>query len=488
MDRILPEEPTASNRNGYQAGTVERILSQLQAVKQSSAGYTARCPAHDDMTASLSIGTGADGKTLLHCFTGCTTDAIVAALRLTTADLFPHDAAPVSRPGCTLEQYAARKQLPITFLRELGLRTFTLDTKPAILMPYYDGQGNETAVRFRLAFEKGTTSDGRFRWRKKSKPSLYGLARLHPTPEAVVLVEGESDCHTLWYHTIAALGIPGADNWNDARDAPALKGVATIYVIVEPDAGGDALKKRLAKSVIRDRVKLVALGTYKDPSGLYLDDPDQFTTRFRAALEAAIPWTEQAARESASKKTAAWARCRALAEQPRILECFAEDLEKAGVVGVRKLAPLLFLAVVTRVLKRPVSIAVKGPSSGGKSYLVEQILTFVPETAYYALSAMSERALAYSNEPLQHRFLVLYEVTGMSGDMASYLIRSLLSEGCIRYETVEKTKDGLQARLIEREGPTGLLVTPPLRPCTRKMKPGCCPSPWRIRPSRLRTS
>src|SRR5262249_56429578 len=37
--------------------------------------------------------------------------------------------------------------------------------------------------------------------------------------------------------------------------------------------------------------------------------------------------------------------------------------------------------------------------------------------------------------------------------------RSLLSEGRLRYETVEKTKDGLLPRLIEREGPTGLIVT-----------------------------
>jgi hypothetical protein len=72
---------------------------------------------------------------------------------------------------------------------------------------------------------------------------------------------------------------------------------------------------------------------------------------------------------------------------------------------------------------------------------------------------MSERALAYSEEPLRHRFMVVYEAAGMTGDFASYLMRSLLSEGRIRYETVEKTKDGLRARLIEREGPTGLLVT-----------------------------
>jgi DNA-binding transcriptional ArsR family regulator len=47
----------------------------------------------------------------------------------------------------------------------------------------------------------------------------------------------------------------------------------------------------------------------------------------------------------------------------------------------------------------------------------------------------------------------------MSGEFATYLIRSLLSEGKVRYETVEKTSEGMKPRLIEREGPTGLIVT-----------------------------
>jgi hypothetical protein len=72
---------------------------------------------------------------------------------------------------------------------------------------------------------------------------------------------------------------------------------------------------------------------------------------------------------------------------------------------------------------------------------------------------MSEHALAYDREPLAHRMLVIYEADGMAGEMQSYLIRSLLSEGKVRYVTVEKTKAGLNSRLIEREGPTGLIVT-----------------------------
>ena len=72
---------------------------------------------------------------------------------------------------------------------------------------------------------------------------------------------------------------------------------------------------------------------------------------------------------------------------------------------------------------------------------------------------MSEHALAYSEEPLAHKVLVLYEAIALRNEFVAYLVRSLLSEGRVRYETVEKTKEGLRARLIEREGPTGLLVT-----------------------------
>jgi len=149
----------------------------------------------------------------------------------------------------------------------------------------------------------------------------------------------------------------------------------------------------------------------------------------------------------------------ALEQEPRILDRFAEDLARAGVVGEERLAKTVFLAVTSRLLDRPVNIAVKGPSSAGKSYTVEKTLEFFPASSYYALSAMSEKALAYSKEPLKHRMLVIYEAAGLSGDFASYLLRSLLSEGRLRYETVQKTKNGMEARFIEREGPTGLIVT-----------------------------
>jgi hypothetical protein len=149
-----------------------------------------------------------------------------------------------------------------------------------------------------------------------------------------------------------------------------------------------------------------------------------------------------------------------LAREPDILGLFADEVAAAGLAGERRLAKLIYLAVTSRLLDRVVSLAVKGPSSAGKSFVVECVLAYVPPAAYYALSAMSEHAIVYDQEPLKHRILVIYEAAGLAGDLATYMVRSLLSEGRVRYVTVEKVKGGgLQPKLIDREGPTGLIVT-----------------------------
>ena len=332
---------------------------------------------------------------------------------------------------------------------------FNYDHKPALRIPYLGPDGEELAVRFRIALD-----GDRFRWKSGTKPCLYGLHRLAEAQKArqVALVEGESDCHTLWLHGIPALGIPGATNWREARDAHHFDGIETIYIVIEPDRGGDAVREWLSRSTIRNRAKLVSLPT-KDPSALYLMGPEAFVPSWEVACRKAIPWWAVEAEANAAERTEAWDQCSDLARKADILEEFDRELSRLGLVGERRAAKLIYLAVTSRLLDRPVSVAVKGPSSGGKSFVVETTLKFFPPVAFYSLTAMSDRALAYSNEPLQHRHLVIYEAAGMASEFATYLIRSLLSEGRLRYETVEKTNEGLAPRLIEREGPTGLIVT-----------------------------
>ncbi|MGH7046805.1 MAG: hypothetical protein ACREE2_10530 [Stellaceae bacterium] len=365
-------------------------------------------------------------------------------------------AGTASAAGCRLVDYAEAKRLPVDFLTANGLREITFEGAPAIRIPYFAQDGTEPAIRFRVGLD-----GDRFRWRKGSRLRLYGLDRLPAVREAgyVVLVEGESDAQTLWLHDFPALGLPGAGNWDEARDAPLLAEIATIFVVVEPDRGGDAVMSWLRRSSIGQRTKLVRLQGAKDPSALYLADPEGFRIAFQRALDAAEPYQAIAEREAKAANEASMCAAGDLVFERDILGRFAAELPRAGLVGEDRIAKILYLTLTSRLFDRPVAAAIKGPSSGGKSFTVEVTLRFFSPSAYWERTALSDRALAYSEEDFRHRHLVIYEAAGAASDMAAYLLRSLLSEGRIVYEVVETTRDGIRPRLIEKEGPTGLIVT-----------------------------
>lgn len=67
---------------------VDKLLSRLDGVRRSNKGWAAKCPAHADRTASLSIAEGDDGRILVHCFAGCAAADVVAAAGMELADLF----------------------------------------------------------------------------------------------------------------------------------------------------------------------------------------------------------------------------------------------------------------------------------------------------------------------------------------------------------------------------------------------------------------
>ena len=71
---------------------------QLQGLHRSTGGYLAICPAHPDHSPSLSITAGNDGRILLHCWAGCATADVLAALGLGWSDLFASRRSQRSRP------------------------------------------------------------------------------------------------------------------------------------------------------------------------------------------------------------------------------------------------------------------------------------------------------------------------------------------------------------------------------------------------------
>ena len=91
-------------KNGASALTgsacLEKVLGRLDKVKQAGVRqWKACCAGHNDKDPSLSIREADDGKVLLHCWAGCTTAEITAAIGLELRDLFPCEHQPRKGPS-----------------------------------------------------------------------------------------------------------------------------------------------------------------------------------------------------------------------------------------------------------------------------------------------------------------------------------------------------------------------------------------------------
>ena len=281
-------------------------------------------------------------------------------------------------------------------------------------------------------------------------------------PSSGVIVEAESDCHTLWHQGIPAIGVPGASSWREDRDTPYLDGVDRIYVVIEPDKGGDAFRQWISQSRIRERVYLLTLGEHKDPSGLYLADPEHFSAHWQAALDAAIPWATQANAERQHEAASTYELAKHLLEAPDLLRRIGQAMQQRGYAGRLDPPTLAYVAMTSRLLERPQNLAFIAPSAAGKNRAVDAALELMPEEAYYLEKAGSARALIYNDEDFQHRVVVAAEADSIPEDgPAASAIRSIAADNTMAYDVVEKNANTgrFETRRIVKAGPTGLLTT-----------------------------
>jgi len=172
--------------------------------------------------------------------------------------------------GLRLVEYAHAKKLPVGFLRELGLSETKERGRYVVLIPYKDRAGHVFAVRKRYYMSKSRRGvDKRFRWRKGDTPALYGLWRLDEMRQSgwVLLVEGESDCHTAWMYGLPALGVPGAASWKRSW-AEYLEGIE-VCAWREPDDGGTAFINSIRHDLPSAKVLIPPRGI-KDLSDAHL--------------------------------------------------------------------------------------------------------------------------------------------------------------------------------------------------------------------------
>lgn len=268
---------------------IDKVLSRLDQVKRGSKSWTAQCPTHEDHENSLSLREGDHGIVLIKCFAGCDVNAIVETLGLTMPDPFLLDDRQISPRSLTLEALAADKALPVEFLRSLGV----------------EQRAGGVKITYRLL--DGTLAP-RQRWRTakvakqgsswlKGEGSLvpYGLWRLEEAHQAgyLILVEGESDAWTLWYHHFPALGIPGADLAGICQPQY-FAGIPRVYVFCEPGTSGATFVRGVVRRFAQfnwtgEVFRIPAFEGFKDPNEMHKADPEHFAATFQAMLEHAEP-------------------------------------------------------------------------------------------------------------------------------------------------------------------------------------------------------
>ena len=216
-----PPAPVAeSNGDTPYNTTAEWICSQLGGRKISS-GYVARCPAHADEHASLSISEGTDIP-LVHCHAGCSQGEVIDALK--------------ARGGWA---YSGNSE-----------------TKIVAAYDYRNEAGDllYQKVRFdpkRFA-QRRPDGEGGWIWNLKDvEPLPYRLPELTSAiqnGDAIFIAEGEKDCDALW-----ELGLPattnsgGAGKWSEALTRH-LAGAKEIIILPDNDDPGMKHAREVATS------------------------------------------------------------------------------------------------------------------------------------------------------------------------------------------------------------------------------------------------
>lgn len=260
---------------------------------QNKRGYVACCPAHNDKTPSLSYWEDGPDRVGICCYAGCSQDAILEALNLTWEDLYrDRKKKPTPVDGISIYDLSQDKLILPHLFDKLNITTIAHNGKKAVRIPYYTSDGKEyTKVRIRkeLSAKKGSI------WNGEGDLIPYGLERLEEARKAgyVVIVEGESDCWTLWQRGIPALGIPGATQYRGLF-LSYLEGIEHIYLSQEADATGckfpGEVHAHLVTQGFSGKASIIDWAKYgvNDVNELHRKNPKHFKKAFEQAMKQAL--------------------------------------------------------------------------------------------------------------------------------------------------------------------------------------------------------
>ncbi len=227
---------------------ISEILSSLDGVIRSNdKQYTARCPAHDDKNASLSVSVGDNGKVLMYCHAGCSTKDICSAIGIKESDLFPDQPKPQKR----------KKRMVVSQYRYTDIDGNLLNQKTR----WIDSYGNKS-------FTWGHRVSGKWVKGHKGNPVLYNIPVLKNHND-IYVVEGEKDVETLKSMGLAAVcGAHGAghNKWLP-QYTTALRG-KNVIVLQDNDDIGKAFAVETCNALTGNAASVKLIDLTKEWTGL----------------------------------------------------------------------------------------------------------------------------------------------------------------------------------------------------------------------------
>jgi len=159
-----------------------------------------------------------------------------------------------------------------------------------------------------------------------------------------------------------------------------------------------------------------------------------------------------------------------IANDPLLFKNKIDLINQMGVINERKNIGLNNLVIDSRLLPMgsagsdALAIKFSGPYGAGKSCTLVTTLNLYTKSAYHLISSGSEKSLYQIEGGLKYKALILAEALaleshGRKDNELAYAIRTLVSEGHLKYQYTG-FKDKKRVTIVKRiEGPTSLLTT-----------------------------
>lgn len=306
--------------------------------------------------------------------------------------------------------------------------------------------------------------------------------KLRDPKEPLYVTEGSKKVDSANSHGLPCIGVVGVYGWRGTNEQGGKAALPDLECIAWNDRkvylafDSDAMEKPEVHQAL-DRFASLLTSRGAQVRFIYIPSPDgrkvglddylagggtvEELLRNATSELHKIPTDEPEEEPEWEPSPEALAEAKRMLKSPDLLERAGATIKALGYAGETTIPRLVYLAITSRILDRPLNLVLTGPTSAGKSYTIDTAADLFPERAIYRLTASSERALIYTEADLSHRVLILGEMPTIKDtrSVGALILKGITWEGRVVYETVESTAAGTKPVRIEKPGPTGFLTS-----------------------------